>query len=139
MSTPASEALMIGRINSARIVRMEMDWDSDFILQCLDQGMRREGAAKAGHIFDRQHVRTHLFELLCELHIVFQRILCALRIEDITGVADRRFANGVRVVDRFHRHFQVRRVIQRIEDSENVHAALSRMFDETSDNVVRII
>ena len=51
----------------------------------------------------------------------------------------RRFANGVRFLHRFHRDLQIRQIIERIEDAENIHAGRSGVLDESGDDIVRII
>ena len=106
----------------------------------LDERAGGEGTAQAGHVFYREDVRTHFFQLLREADVVFQRILRALGIENVAGVADRSLANAARVFShRFHRSAHVRKVVQRVENPEDIHAALGGVFDETSHDIRRVV
>ena len=96
------------RRNPARVVRVEVDWNSHFVLERLDQQVRRRRATQSRHVFDRENVRAHAFQFLRELHVVTQRVFVARLVEDVARVADRRFADTVRFVHGFHRHFKVR-------------------------------
>ena len=82
---------------------------------------------------------AHFFQLAREFHVVFQRILVAFRIEDVARVTHGRLAHRVRPMDGFHGHAQVGQIIERVEDSENIHAAGGGVFDEAGDDVVGII
>ncbi len=55
------------------------------------------------------------------------------------GVADGRLANGVRVLDGFHRHPEVRQVVERVEDAENIHAGGGGMLDEPGDHIGGVV
>ena len=84
-------------------------------------------------------MRAHLFEFLRKLHVVLERIFVALFVEEIAGVTNRAFANGVGVLHGLHRGLEVGQVIERIKDPENIHAVLGRMFHKRLYDVVRII
>ena len=73
-----------------------------------------------------------------EPDVVLQRILRALGIEDVAGVAERAFADGVRFLHGLHRGLHVREIVERIEDAEDIHAALGGVLHETGDDVRRI-
>ena len=45
--------------NAARVVRMKMDWNSNFTFQRLHQCAGGGGFAEAGHVLDGDHVRAH--------------------------------------------------------------------------------
>ena len=51
------------------------------------------GLAQARHVLDGQDVRAHALQLLRHAHVVVERVLVALRVEDVAGVADGRFAD----------------------------------------------
>ena len=118
---------------------MEMHWHSDLFTEGFDECARRKGAAESGHVLHRQHVRTHFFQLLGNADVVFERILRASRIEDITRVAECAFANALGFAHRLHRGFHVRQVVQRIENAEDVHATLGGVLDEAGDDIGRVV
>ena len=63
----------------------------------------------------------------------------AVRVGEVTAVADGRFTQHARFDDAVHRHLHVGRVVQSIEDSEQIHAALGRFFDAFGDDVIRVV
>ena len=95
--------------------------------------------AQAGHVLDAQGVGTHLLEFLRKLHVILERIFIALIVEDIARVTDRAFTDRVCFAYGLHRGLKVGQVIERIEDPENIHAVLGRMFHERLHDVVWII
>ena len=84
-------------------------------------------------------MRAHALQLLRELHVILQRELVAAVVEDVARVADRRLADRVRALHRFHADAEIRQIIQRVEDAEDVHAARGRVLHEAGDDVVGII
>ena len=95
MSTPASAADEYRRgVDAASVVGMEVDGDADLLAQSVHELPGRERPAQAGHVLDREDVRAHLLQLPAPCHVVLERVLVACRVEDVAGVADRRFADG---------------------------------------------
>ena len=84
-------------------------------------------------------MRAHLLEFLRQADVVLERILVAPFVENVAGVANRRFADGVGALYRLHGHAQIGRVVQRIEDAENIHARLGGVLHESGDDVVGIV
>ena len=96
-STPASAAF---RIEAALMPLVSCVWkwigNADLLAQRLHQLVGGVGLAQPGHVLDGQDVRAHALQFLGHAHVVVERILVALRIEDVAGVADRRFADRCR-------------------------------------------
>ena len=124
---------------ATRIVRVEMDRDADLLLQRLHQHMRRRRTAQARHVLDRQNMCAHPLQFLRQLHVVTERVFAARLVENVPRVADRSFTNSVRLLHRIHRDLEVRQIIERVEDAENINARLRRVLDETGDGIVRVI
>ena len=119
---------------------MEMDRDSDFLLQSGDEFFRGQRFAETGHVLDGKDVRAHLFNLLGLRDVVAQRILVALRVGDVAGVADRCLTKHLAMLaDCLHGDFHVGQVVERVKDSEDVHAAIGRVLHEACDDVVRVV
>ena len=119
---------------------VEVDRDADFLLEGLHQVVGGLRFAEAGHVLDGKDVRAHRFDFLGLGDVVFQRILVALRVEDVAGVADRGLAERLAVLaDGLHRDPHVGQVVEGIEDAEDVHAGVGRMLDEAGDDVVRVV
>jgi len=117
-----------------------MDGNADFLLQRADQLPRGVRFAQAGHVLDGKDVRAHAFDFLRLVDIIFQRILVALLVVDVAGVTDCRFAEHLAMIAcGFHGHLHVGQVVERVEDPEDVHAGVRRVFHETGDHIVRIV
>src|SRR5688572_29278038 len=116
-----------------------MNRDPDFLLERLDQAEGRVRTTKPGHVLNRQHVRAHFLQLLRELEVILERVLGVLRLDNIARVTDGGFANRVRVLHGLHRDRKIRRVVERIENAENINAGGSRVLHEAGDDVVGII
>ena len=125
--------------DAARVVRVKMNRDADFIAQGLDQLRSGVGLAQAGHVLDRQDVRAHLFERLGRFDVVFQVELRAFRVEKVAGKANRRFADAAVLDHGVHRDLHIRNPVQRIEHTENIDAPLDRFLHEDIDDIVRVI
>ena len=116
-----------------------MNRNPDFVFQSLDQQARGIRFAEAGHVFHRKNVGAHLFELFRHLDVVLEVVLGALGVEDVAGVTDRGFADGIGLEHRFHRHLHVRNPIQGVEHPEHVHTGVRGFFNETLYHVVRVV
>ena len=117
-----------------------MDRDTDLFAQGGDELLHRERTAEAGHVLDREDVGAHLLEFLRLGDIIFQRILVAPGIIDIAGVADRRLAEGEGLVaDRRHCHGHVGQVVERVEDTEDVHPRVGGVFHESGHDIVGVV
>ena len=81
----------------------------------------------------------HLFQFFCQLHVILQVVLRAIGVLQITGVANRRFANAARVDYGVHRNSHIGYPIERIEYAEDIHTSRSRFADKHLHDVVRII
>ena len=126
------------RVDAAGIVRVEVDRDADLLAQRLHQFLGRIGLAQPGHVLDGEDVRAHPLQLLRHAHVVLQRVLVALGIEDVAGVADGGFADRVRLAHGLHGGLHVGQPVERIEDAEDVDALRGGFIDELRDDVVRV-
>ena len=66
---------------------MQLDWNTDLFLKCLDKFGCGIWFDKTSHILDTQDVGSHLLKLFCYAYIVLKAILVSLRILDIACVA----------------------------------------------------
>ena len=82
---------------------------------------------------------AHPFQFLGHPDIILERVFVPALVQDVAGVADGRLANGVRVLDGFHRHPEVRQVVERVEDAEDIHAGGGGVLDEPGDHVVGVV
>ena len=87
-----------GGVQAAGVMRVEVNRDADFIFERFDELLGGKGADESGHVFDAEHVCAHLFQLLGQADVVFKVVLVALRVQDVAGVAECAFADGVRVL-----------------------------------------
>jgi hypothetical protein len=61
----------------------------DLLLERLDQGARGRGLEQARHVLHARDVTAGGLQLLGETDIVAQRVLGAVGVENVAGVADR--------------------------------------------------
>ena len=80
-----------------------------------------------------------LLQLLGEADIVVQRVLGAVGIEDVAGVADRALAELAVVAHGVDRDAHVLDPVQAVEDAEQVHAGVGGLLDEVADDVVGVV
>jgi hypothetical protein len=118
---------------------VQVDRDADFLLQGLDQLLGGEGLEQPRHVLDRQDMGTHALQFPGEIDIILERVLGALGVEDVTGVAHGSLADGAVLAHRLHGDRHPLGPVQRVEDAEDVDAALGRLLDKLLDDVVRII
>ena len=128
-----------GGIDAAGVVGVEVEREVGLGAESFKQGTGRERTAEAGHVLDRDKMRPHFFQLPGQLDVIFERILGAVGIKDVAGVADSAFAHGVRFAHGFHGRAHVREVIERVEDAEDVHSTLRCVADEARYDIRRVI
>ncbi len=68
-------------------MRVQVDGDADLLLEGADELLGGVRLEQAGHVLDGQHMRAAALELLGKVHVVFQRVAVARRVEDVAGVA----------------------------------------------------
>ena len=127
------------RLNTCRIMRVEMNRDPNFLLQCLHKFGSGRRLAQTRHILNGQQVCPPLLQFPGKTHIVFEVILRATRIKNISRVTNRRFAEHACFANRIHGDSHVRCPVERIKDTENIHSRSSRFFDEFDNNIVGIV
>ena len=121
------------------VVGVEMDRDRDLLLEGPHEGPGGGGFAEPGHVLDRQNLRPALFEFFGEFDVVLEVVFGAVRVLEVAGVANRRFADAARFEDGVHGDAHVRDPVQGIEDAEDIHPGLGRFADEEPDDVVRVV
>ena len=94
---------------------------------------RRAGREDARHVLDGEGVDAHRDLLLRELHVGLHRV------DGRGGVADRALRVAPVLLDAPDGLFEVARVVQRVEDAEDVHAVLARERHEAVHHVVRVV
>ena len=118
------------RRQARRVVRVEMDRQVGRLAQRLEQHARRRRLQQPGHVLDGDDMGAGLLQLLGQRDIVFEVVFGARRIEDVAGVADRRFAELVLGAHRVHRDAHVLDPVEAVEHAEQVDAAGRRLRDE---------
>ena len=121
------------------VVGVQVDGDADLVLEGLDQLLGGEGLEQPGHVLDGQDVGAHLLQFLGQVDVVGEGVLVALGIEDVAGVAHGRLADGAGLAHGVHGHPHPLGPVERVEDAEDVDAALGRLLDELLDDVVGVV
>ena len=110
-----------------------MDRQVDNFLDGLDQVVGDVGAEQRGHVLDAQAVGTHGGKLLGQLHIALNGM------HRRHGKAQGGLSVLASLLDGLQRHHEVARVIQRIEDAEDVDAIDGHALDTLLDDVVGVV
>ena len=121
MSTPAWAAIRFV-MSPVPVVLCVCRWigHADVRLELLDERIRVVRLKQVRHILDADRIRAHLLELHGELHEV------VLVVHGALGVADRSLNLAAVLLDILHRRFHVARVVQRVENTDDVDAVLDR-------------
>ena len=126
-------------IDATGIVGVKMNRQTHFAFQRFHQFVRGKGPANSRHILDGNHVGAHLLELLGHAHVILERELVAFLVENIARVTERGFTDRMGLLHRIHGDPQIRQVIERVKNSENVYATRRRMFHKAGHQRVGII
>ena len=105
----------------------------------LDEHGGRARLQQPGHVFDGQNVGSPVDDVLGQVHVVFQVVLRARRIADVTGVADGRFDDLAGLLRGVDGDLHVADVVQGIEDPEDVDPGGPGFLDESPHDVVGIV
>ena len=116
-----------------------MDRQVRRLAQRLEQNRAAPRLQETGHVLQRDDVRAGFLQLIGQRDIVFEVVFRPGGIEDIAGIADRRFADLVFLRNRIHRDAHIVDPVEAVEDAEDVDAAPGRLADEVRDDIVRIV
>ena len=120
-------------------MRVKMDRNIHRFTQCFHQLCGRKWLAESGHILHGQHVGAEFLQLLCQIHVVGERIFPATRVQHVACVADRCLANSAALQHGINRNPHVWHPVQRVEHPEDIDAALGRLFHEGLHHVVWVV
>lgn len=115
------------------LVGVQMDGHFDDLLDALDELIRDVRNQDACHILDADDVRAHVLELFGELDEVLGRVNGAGRIADCC------LADAIVHFAALHRLAHVARVVERVEDADDVDAVIDGLLDELLDDVVGVV
>ena len=79
-----------------------------------------------------------LFKLLCEIDVVFERVLILCGVENVARVAHGTLKQLALTQYLVHCDLHVRQPVEGVEHTENVDALLCRLCDEGTDKVVGV-
>ena len=83
-------------------------------------------------------MRAHGFQLFGHVDVVVEAVFGAVGVEDVAGVADGGFADGVGFKDGVEGDFHVFDGVEGVEDAEDVDALPGGFVDEALDDVVGV-
>ena len=118
---------------------MQVDRQTHFLLERLDQLFGCIGLKQTGHILDGQDMRAALFEFLGHVDIVVECIFVALGIGDVARVADRRLRDLVGRSSLLKRDFHAGNPVERVKHAEHVNTAARSFLHESADEIIRVV
>ncbi len=117
---------------------VEVDRQIGFLTQCFKQYARCRRLQQTRHILQRDDMRASFFNLLGQIDIIFKIVFGAIRIENITRIANGRFTKLVLFQHGIHRHAHVLNPVEAVEHAEQVHAAARCFTHEILHQIVRV-
>ena len=128
-----------GGLQRRRVVGVQVNGQLHRIAQSLNQLGGGVGLEQAGHVLDAEDVRPGIFELLGQLQIVVERVLAALGVQNVAGIADAGLGEAVGLVaHEADAGLHAFKPVQRVEDAENIDAGFGRLGHETLGQVVGV-
>ena len=115
------------------IVAVDVDGNADGLLQRLDKVVAGIGLEQTGHILDADGIGAHLFEGLGVLNEIF------VGMHRAQGVADAGLNMRALLAGRLDGGLEVARVVQRVENTQDVDAVGNGLLHEILDGVVGIM
>ena len=103
------------------------------LLDAADDVVGRLRLQQRSHVLQRQRLRTHVEQLAGEVHVALDGV------QRRDGVADRALGVLAGLLDRLHRVRHVARIVQRVEDTEDIHAVLGGLVHEPVDDLVVVV
>mmetsp|Transcript_16708 Transcript_16708/g.45983 ORF Transcript_16708/g.45983 Transcript_16708/m.45983 type:complete len:210 (-) Transcript_16708:2157-2786(-) len=130
---------LCGHASARRVVGVHVDHQ---VGEALAQRAHKHGGGlgleQACHVLDGQGVDAMLDQLLCQIHIVIQRVLCARWVGHVAGVAQRGFSHTASSTHAVHPKLQVVDVVQGVKHSEDVHSAQPGLPHKCIHRIVRV-
>ena len=118
---------------------VQVNRNTDFLLQSADQFSGSSWFQQTGHIFNTQNVSTGSFQFFCFFHIVFQSIFITRSIHNVASIAQASFTDFVLFQSFVDGHFHTFQPVQRVEDTEYIDTCFGSFFYERADYIVRIV
>ncbi len=116
---------------------MAVDVDLDVfavgLLDAADDVVGGLGLQQCSHVFECQRFRAHIQQLTGELHVALHGV------QRRDGVADGALGVLAGLLHRRHGLSHIARIVERIEDPEDVHAVLGGLLDEALDHAVLVV
>ena len=103
------------------------------LLERLDEVVRVVRLQKSRHILQADGISAHLLELLCVVGEILGRV------DRTGGVADRRLNMTAFLLGRVYSGLKVSRVVESIENSQDIDAVRDRLLDEVLNHVVSVV
>ncbi len=121
------------RAHARRRMRLHRDRDAAGLLEPRDELECDIGLQEARHVLDADRVTAHVLELLAHVDPEVERMHGA------HGIRHRALRMLAAPDRRLDRRLEIAKVIECIEDAEDVHAVLGRLLDERLDDVVGVV
>ena len=119
--------------HTRRAVSVQNYGDFDFVLDCTDKLVRLKRSHRARHILYADGVYAHIFKLFCHLCKSVESMNGALRIADCARYHSPAFESG------FGCRFEVAKIVECVEDTDNIDAVVNGFFHKHLDDFVGIV
>ena len=115
------------------VVGVQMNRNINIFLELFNKGIRIIGEQKVSHILNADNIRTHFFKGLCHFNKVF------LVMNGAYGVAYGSLAYSAVFFTALHCLFHIARIVERVENTDDINAVFDRLFNEHINHIVRIV
>lgn len=139
ISTGSSTSNHARGSDTSSVMRVDVDRELGMGLSdSTDKQSSSLGLEETGHVLDTEDVDAFLDERVGEVEVVLKSVLSLLGVGNVTRVTDSTLNNTTGLLGGIDTDLQVLKVVERVEDSENVETGLNSLPREIVDGIVRV-
>ena len=124
---------VVGRSHTANIVAMNMNWQTDFGIECLNDALGAIRGKHARHILDGNGISAKILKLLTIFKEAVECMNWGKRIGNSAFEVAAACLNGLGVI------YHVANIVQRVEHAEHVNAIAMSSSDEAVNDILGIV
>ena len=84
-------------------------------------------------------MRASGFQVFAHVHVILKVVFRTIRVKNVTGVADRAFANLACFDHRIHRHAHVFNPVETVENAEDIDTGIGGCRHKLLHHIVRVV
>lgn len=139
ISTGSSASNHARGSDTSSVVRVDVDRKLGMSLSdSTDKQSSSLGFEETGHVLDTEDVDAFLDERVGEVEVVLKSVLSLLGVGNVTRVTDSTLNDTTGLLSGIDTDLQVLKIVERVENSENVETGLNSFPGEVVNGIVRV-